>query len=138
MVIAEDTETALSEVPLGWDTWEVSSGIGLRQGSDMSSNSSVHNRLLDANTGRIGRTLARVSVGTCRRVEWSAICKRGLTLLQLAPAFLVSTCNPANANCRPVGPQMQQPPRGGTWVGSTCNISKSFEMQVLPSEWLHI
>ncbi|KAL2748421.1 hypothetical protein V1477_003064 [Vespula maculifrons] len=24
-----------------------------------------------------------------------------------------------------VGPQMQQPPRGGTWVGSTCNISKS-------------
>ncbi|KAL2728167.1 LOW QUALITY PROTEIN: hypothetical protein V1477_017443 [Vespula maculifrons] len=26
---------------------------------------------------------------------------------------------------QPVGPQMQQPPRGRTWVGSTCNISKS-------------
>ncbi|KAL2746779.1 hypothetical protein V1477_005149 [Vespula maculifrons] len=33
---------------------------------------------------------------------------------------------------------MQQPPRGETWVGSTCDISKSYEMQVLPGEWLHI
>ncbi|KAL2738420.1 uncharacterized protein V1477_011779 [Vespula maculifrons] len=33
---------------------------------------------------------------------------------------------------------MQQPPRGGTWVGNTCVTSKSYEIQVLPSEWLHI
>ncbi|KAL2738397.1 hypothetical protein V1477_011756 [Vespula maculifrons] len=32
---------------------------------------------------------------------------------------------------------MQQPPRGGTWVGNTCVTSKSYEIQVLPSEWLH-
>ncbi|KAL2742051.1 hypothetical protein V1477_009680 [Vespula maculifrons] len=31
---------------------------------------------------------------------------------------------------------MQQPPRGGTWVGSTCVSSKSYGVQVLPSEWL--
>ncbi|KAL2737490.1 hypothetical protein V1477_012446, partial [Vespula maculifrons] len=37
-----------------------------------------------------------------------------------------------------VGLQMQQPPRGETWVGSTCDISKSYCMQVLPGEWLHI
>ncbi|KAL2714104.1 hypothetical protein V1478_016661 [Vespula squamosa] len=33
----------------------------------------------------------------------------------------------------PAGPQMRQPPRGGTWVGSTCDISKFYEMQVLVS-----
>ncbi|KAL2747557.1 hypothetical protein V1477_004249 [Vespula maculifrons] len=32
---------------------------------------------------------------------------------------------------------MQLPPRGGTWVGNTFVISKSYEIQVLPSEWLH-
>ncbi|KAL2721632.1 hypothetical protein V1477_020452 [Vespula maculifrons] len=32
---------------------------------------------------------------------------------------------------------MQQPPRGGTWVGNTCVTSKPYEIQVLPSEWLH-
>ncbi|KAL2746782.1 uncharacterized protein V1477_005152 [Vespula maculifrons] len=31
---------------------------------------------------------------------------------------------------------MQQPPRGGTWVGSTCDISETRRQQVLPSEWL--
>ncbi|KAL2713855.1 hypothetical protein V1478_016412 [Vespula squamosa] len=36
----------------------------------------------------------------------------------------------------PLALQMQQPPRGGTWVGSTCDISKSYEMQILPSKWL--
>ncbi|KAL2712585.1 hypothetical protein V1478_018108, partial [Vespula squamosa] len=30
-----------------------------------------------------------------------------------------------HADFKLVGPQMQQPPRGGTWVGSTCNISIS-------------
>ncbi|KAL2739502.1 hypothetical protein V1477_010891 [Vespula maculifrons] len=39
---------------------------------------------------------------------------------------------------KPMGLQMQQPPRGETWVGGTCNISKSNSMQVLPGEWLHI
>ncbi|KAL2751352.1 hypothetical protein V1477_000510 [Vespula maculifrons] len=34
------------------------------------------------------------------------------------------------------GLQLQQPPRGGTWVGSTCVSSKSYGVQVLPSEWL--
>ncbi|KAL2730889.1 hypothetical protein V1478_005302 [Vespula squamosa] len=33
---------------------------------------------------------------------------------------------------------MQQPPRGETWVGSTCKKSKFNMMQVLPGEWLHI
>ncbi|KAL2721576.1 hypothetical protein V1477_020396 [Vespula maculifrons] len=37
----------------------------------------------------------------------------------------------------PVGLQMQQPPRGGTWVGSTCDTSATHRLQVLPSEWLH-
>ncbi|KAL2724349.1 LOW QUALITY PROTEIN: hypothetical protein V1478_008862, partial [Vespula squamosa] len=37
----------------------------------------------------------------------------------------------------PVGPRMQQPPRGGTWVGNTCMIQSSM-IQVLPGEWLHI
>ncbi|KAL2747041.1 hypothetical protein V1477_005411 [Vespula maculifrons] len=32
--------------------------------SDIPSKGSVHNRLLDADTGRIGRTLARVSADT--------------------------------------------------------------------------
>nr|KAF7389565.1 hypothetical protein H0235_018049 [Vespula pensylvanica] len=31
---------------------------------------------------------------------------------------------------------MQLPPRGGTWVGSTCDIS--ILLQVFPSEWLRI
>ncbi|KAL2728166.1 hypothetical protein V1477_017442 [Vespula maculifrons] len=31
---------------------------------------------------------------------------------------------------------MQQPPRGGTWVGSTCDISETHRLQVLPSKWL--
>ncbi|KAL2748903.1 hypothetical protein V1477_002839 [Vespula maculifrons] len=34
------------------------------RGSNISSKDPVHDRLLDANTGRIGRTLARVSAGT--------------------------------------------------------------------------
>ncbi|KAL2714005.1 hypothetical protein V1478_016562, partial [Vespula squamosa] len=40
----------------------------------------------------------------------------------------------------PVGPQMQQPPSGGTWVGITCDIcdlSLDYVTQVLPGEWLH-
>ncbi|KAL2721579.1 hypothetical protein V1477_020399 [Vespula maculifrons] len=37
----------------------------------------------------------------------------------------------------PVGPKVQQPPRGGTWVGSTCDTSETHRLQVLPSEWLH-
>ncbi|KAL2721150.1 hypothetical protein V1477_019970 [Vespula maculifrons] len=36
------------------------------------------------------------------------------------------------------GSPMQQPPRGGTWVGSTCDVSISYSLQVFPSEWLHI
>ncbi|KAL2711786.1 hypothetical protein V1478_018807, partial [Vespula squamosa] len=36
-----------------------------------------------------------------------------------------------------VGLQKQQPPRGETWVGITCDISKSNMTQVLPGEWLH-
>ncbi|KAL2750161.1 hypothetical protein V1477_001657 [Vespula maculifrons] len=35
-----------------------------RRGFDVSSNGLVHTRLLDANTGRIERSLARVSAGT--------------------------------------------------------------------------
>nr|KAF7423655.1 hypothetical protein H0235_008938 [Vespula pensylvanica] len=31
---------------------------------------------------------------------------------------------------------MQQPPRGGTWVGITCDTSETRRLQVLPSEWL--
>ncbi|KAL2742176.1 hypothetical protein V1477_009805 [Vespula maculifrons] len=33
---------------------------------------------------------------------------------------------------------MQQPPRGGTWVGSTFVVTKFNGMEVFPSEWLHI
>ncbi|KAL2749562.1 hypothetical protein V1477_002502 [Vespula maculifrons] len=33
----------------------------------------------------------------------------------------------------PVGPQMQLPPRGGTWVGSTCAISESMSKLYLKS-----
>ncbi|KAL2744093.1 hypothetical protein V1477_007583, partial [Vespula maculifrons] len=72
-----------------------------RRGSDISSKGPFHNRLLDANTGKIGRTLTPVSAGT--DVVFSG----------------------ANKSPTPVGPQMQLPPRGGTWVGSTCKISKS-------------
>ncbi|KAL2742304.1 hypothetical protein V1477_009933 [Vespula maculifrons] len=69
--------------------------------SNISSKGSVHNRLLDANTGRIGRTRAHVSAG-------------------IGVVFSGAIKSPT-----PAGPQMQQPPRGGTWVGSTCHISKS-------------
>lgn len=35
--------------------------------------------------------------------------------------------------------QMQQPSlEDKTWVGSTCDISKSYGTQVLPNEWLFI
>ncbi|KAL2728162.1 hypothetical protein V1477_017438 [Vespula maculifrons] len=54
-----------------------------------------------ANTGRIGRTLMPVSAGT--DVVFSG----------------------ANKSPTPVGPQTQQPPSGGTWVGSTCDRLKS-------------
>ncbi|KAL2734250.1 hypothetical protein V1478_003948 [Vespula squamosa] len=40
-----------------------------------------------------------------------------------------------------MGLQMQQPPRGETWVGMTCNYRNlylDYIMQVLPGEWLHI
>ncbi|KAL2738398.1 hypothetical protein V1477_011757 [Vespula maculifrons] len=33
---------------------------------------------------------------------------------------------------------MQQPPRGGTWVGSTFVVTQFNGMEVFPSEWLHI
>ncbi|KAL2749479.1 LOW QUALITY PROTEIN: hypothetical protein V1477_002419 [Vespula maculifrons] len=69
--------------------------------SDLSSKGSFHNRLLYANTGRIGRTLTPVSAGT--DVVFSG----------------------ANKSPTLVGPQMQQPPSGGTWVGNTCDISRS-------------
>ncbi|KAL2743232.1 LOW QUALITY PROTEIN: hypothetical protein V1477_008721 [Vespula maculifrons] len=83
--------------------------------SDISSKGSVHNRSLDANTGRIGRTLTRVSAGTS--VVFSGAIK--------SPTL--------------AGPQMQQPPSGGTWVGSTYYIRDlSYIVQVLPGEWLHI
>ncbi|KAL2741460.1 hypothetical protein V1478_000156, partial [Vespula squamosa] len=62
--------------------------------SDVSLNSSIHNRLLHVNADRIERTLASVLAG------------------------IVS-------HRYPVDPQMQQPLSGGTWIGSTCNISKS-------------
>ncbi|KAL2731722.1 hypothetical protein V1478_004410 [Vespula squamosa] len=62
--------------------------------SDVSLNSSIHNRLLHVNADRIERTLASVLAG------------------------IVS-------HRYPVDPQMQQPLSGRTWIGSTCNISKS-------------
>ncbi|KAL2742572.1 hypothetical protein V1477_009173, partial [Vespula maculifrons] len=31
---------------------------------------------------------------------------------------------------------MQQPPRDGTWDGSTCDISETHRLQVLPCKWL--
>ncbi|KAL2729747.1 hypothetical protein V1478_005587 [Vespula squamosa] len=65
-----------------------------RHRSDVSLNSSIHNRLLHVNADRIERTLASVLAG------------------------IVS-------HRYPVDPQMQQPLSGGTWIGSTCNISKS-------------
>ncbi|KAL2713398.1 hypothetical protein V1478_017096 [Vespula squamosa] len=37
-----------------------------------------------------------------------------------------------------MGLRMQQPPRGETWVGITCDVSKSNVTQVLPGGWLHI
>ncbi|KAL2744092.1 hypothetical protein V1477_007693 [Vespula maculifrons] len=58
----------------------------------------------NANTGRIGRTLTPLSAG--RDVVFSGANK-----------------SPTDMDY-PVGPQMQQPPSGGTWVGSTCNILK--------------
>ncbi|KAL2731275.1 hypothetical protein V1478_004820, partial [Vespula squamosa] len=61
----------------------------LRRRSDVSSKGSIHN--LTTNTGRIGRTLVRVS---------------------------------ADTGMSSVGLQMQQPPRGETWVDSTRDISK--------------
>ncbi|KAF7402235.1 hypothetical protein HZH66_004502 [Vespula vulgaris] len=33
--------------------------------------------------------------------------------------------------------QMQEPPRGGTWVGRTWDMSKSRMLQVLSNKWLH-
>ncbi|KAF7388874.1 hypothetical protein HZH66_010011 [Vespula vulgaris] len=44
----------------------------------------------------------------------------------------------AEAHWNLVGLQMQQPPRGETWVGSTYDISKSKFGQVLPGEWLRV
>ncbi|KAL2746781.1 hypothetical protein V1477_005151 [Vespula maculifrons] len=96
--------------------------------SYVSSKGSFHNPLLDAYTGKIERTLSRVSAGTS--VVFSGAIK--------SPT--------------PVGPQMQLPPRGGTWVGSTCDMWKSvsklylksingtdnYITQVLPGEWLQI
>ncbi|KAL2748542.1 LOW QUALITY PROTEIN: hypothetical protein V1477_003185 [Vespula maculifrons] len=77
-----------------------------RRGSDISFKGPFHNRLLDANTGKIGRTLTPVSAGT--GVVFSGAIK--------SPTL--------------VGPQMQQPPRGGTWVGSTCNITKFMQQSL--------
>ncbi|KAL2727823.1 hypothetical protein V1477_017099 [Vespula maculifrons] len=62
--------------------------------------------LFYANTGKIGRTLTPVSAG--RDVGFSGANK-----------------SPTDMDY-PVGPQMQQPPSGGTWVGSTCNILKLY------------
>ncbi|KAF7398335.1 hypothetical protein HZH66_006232 [Vespula vulgaris] len=48
-----------------------------------------------------------------------------------------STCDVLiSSSLQSAGLQKQQPPRGGTWVGSTCRTSKSFEKQVVSSEWL--
>ncbi|KAL2745245.1 hypothetical protein V1477_006662 [Vespula maculifrons] len=58
----------------------------------------------NANTGRIGRTLTPLSAG--RDVVFSGANK-----------------SPTDMDY-PAGPQMQQPPSGGTWVGSTCNTLK--------------
>ncbi|KAL2726579.1 neurotrimin-like isoform X2 [Vespula squamosa] len=53
-------------------------------------------------------------------------------------SWLRSLKHPMRKGISLVGPQMQLPPRGGTWVGNTCNILKYSIMQVLPGEWLHI
>ncbi|KAL2747423.1 LOW QUALITY PROTEIN: hypothetical protein V1477_004115 [Vespula maculifrons] len=74
-------------------------------------------------------------------VDGGAICKRGFTHLQFAEK---SEAPEAERHLGSVesplarGSPMQQPPRGVTWVGSTCYISKSYKVQVFPSEWLHI
>ncbi|KAL2732992.1 hypothetical protein V1477_015233 [Vespula maculifrons] len=60
-------------------------------------------------------------------VDSGAICKRGFIHLQFAEKPEAP---------EPAGPQMQQPPRGGTWVDSTC-MRQSNMMQVLSGEWLH-
>ncbi|KAL2749505.1 LOW QUALITY PROTEIN: hypothetical protein V1477_002445, partial [Vespula maculifrons] len=62
--------------------------------------------------------LARVTPGTL-----------GTRILELSHRY---------SNTHPVGLQMQQPPRGETWVGITCDISRSNVTQVLPGGWLHI
>ncbi|KAL2747381.1 hypothetical protein V1477_004073 [Vespula maculifrons] len=74
-------------------------------------------------------------------VDGGAICKRGFTHLQFAEK---SEAPEAERHLGSVesplarGSPMQQPPRGVTWVGSTWYISKSYKVQVFPSEWLHI
>ncbi|KAL2744095.1 LOW QUALITY PROTEIN: hypothetical protein V1477_007585 [Vespula maculifrons] len=82
-------------------------------GFDVSSNGLFHIRLLDANTGKIERTFAPVSAGT-------GVVFPGAIKSPTIMDFLV-------------GPQMQLPPRGGTWVGSTCETSKSMSKLYLKS-----
>ncbi|KAL2732797.1 LOW QUALITY PROTEIN: uncharacterized protein V1477_015038 [Vespula maculifrons] len=177
-----------------WGSWAWASVRVSFFQSDVSSNGSVYIRLLDANTGRIERTLARVSAGT--GVVFSGAIKSPTPVgpqMQQPPrggTWVGSTCDklrsifelylksvtkfasttgriaayfnafPKSLFClilsrhttgrvsrclkptvwtveqSPVGPEVQQPPRGGTWVGSTCDTSKTHRLQVLPSEWL--
>ncbi|KAL2747042.1 LOW QUALITY PROTEIN: hypothetical protein V1477_005412 [Vespula maculifrons] len=99
-------------------------------------------------------------------VDSGAICKRGFIHLQFAEkpeapeaerhlgswileipsaglqmqqpprggTWVGSTCDVSiSSSLQLVGPQMQLPPRGGTWVGSTCETSKSMSKLYLQS-----
>ncbi|KAL2732440.1 hypothetical protein V1477_014681 [Vespula maculifrons] len=71
----------------------------------------------NANTGRIGRTPTPLSAG--RDVVFPGANK-----------------SPTDMDY-PVGPKVQQPPSGGTWVGSTCNILTLYLNYIKNDRWTY-
>ncbi|KAL2732468.1 neurotrimin-like isoform X2 [Vespula maculifrons] len=76
-------------------------------------------------TGRVSRCL--------KPTVWTV--EQSVSGVLYISSLLRSPKLPKRKGISPVGPKVQQPPRGGTWVGITCDISIT---QVLPGEWLHI
>ncbi|KAF7383688.1 hypothetical protein HZH68_014445 [Vespula germanica] len=57
-----------------------------------------------------------------------------IDLLKWRSGDAFSTTDDDKCSSQPVGPQVQQPPSGGTWVGSTCDILKSMSILYLKSK----
>ncbi|KAL2747327.1 hypothetical protein V1477_004019 [Vespula maculifrons] len=92
----------------------------------------VGNRNIDT-TGRVSRCLKPTVWTVERSVSGVLHISSLLRNLKLPKRKGISNADFRVESPLARGSPMQQPPRGGTWVGITCVVAKTYAMQVLPS-----